>query len=296
MKVKSNRIGDIFSYYFDILSKGYPATEAKILLKRLISYYLNVETYKVPDLVADQRVGESLLLDIHFGVKKLAEYQPIEYIIGETQFYEHRFFVDKSVLIPRPETEEMVDFLWKNSSAFVSKPQILDVGTGSGCIAIMLSLLLDASVSAVDISSAAINIARKNSNYHSVDIQFFNLDFLNTSSWQLLPSDLDIIVSNPPYVLDSEKTFMKSNVLDFEPSLALFVPDENPLLFYKAILDFSLSHLKPNGQVLLEINENLGEKTANLFRPYYKKIALIQDINEKNRFVFASGLLPQSFS
>ncbi len=290
MKVKSNRIGDIYSYYLDILIKGYSVKEANLLLKRLISFYLKIESFKIPDLVADQRIGESLLLDIHFGVKKLAEYQPLEYIIGEVQFYEHRFFVDKSVLIPRPETEELVDFVWKNAASITSKPKILDVGTGSGCIAVMLSLLLDASQTAVDISEDALSVAKKNAYYHNVEIQFIKADFLQSDSWGLLPDDFDIIVSNPPYILNSEKSLMKSNVLDFEPSLALFVPDSNPLVFYEAILQFSLNHLKINGLVYVEINENQGKATAALFKSHFKVVNLIQDLNGKDRFVLAKGL------
>lgn len=287
MKVNSNKIRDVFNHYSLLMQDLYSQKEANLLLKRLIAHFIESETYRIPDIDGDKRVNESTLLKIHFGVKSLLKYMPLEYIIEEVEFYESKFFVNENVLIPRPETEELVDLIWKNSSLFKSNSIGLDIGTGSGCIAITLSKLLNNRMLACDISSKAIEVAKRNSNKFSTDVEFIQLDFLDSNSWSHLPFELDFIVSNPPYIRDNEKNMMHENVLNFEPHNALFVPNDDPLIFYRAILEFAILHLKKNGYVFLEINEFLGSETQSLYLATCKKVNIINDLNGKQRLIIA---------
>ena len=285
MKVSSNLISDIYSFYLARLKELYPEKEAGVLLKRLLAHYLKVQEYKIPHIIENERVGESMLLKIHFGVKELLKHKPLEYIIGQADFYEMKFFVNQHVLIPRPETEELVDLIWKTSSQFKNNPWIIDIGTGSGCIAISLNKLIKSETIAIDISSSALNLAKKNNELNSSDVQFIQMDFLKKSQWNKLEGIFDVIVSNPPYIRELEKSLMKDNVLLYEPEVSLFVKDNNPLVFYKAIAEFGYDHLKANGYIYLEINEFLGNETANVFKSHYRKVTVIKDLNGKDRFL-----------
>ncbi|WP_412561162.1 peptide chain release factor N(5)-glutamine methyltransferase [Winogradskyella sp. MIT101101] len=208
-------------------------------------------------------------------LEELKQQKPIQYILGETEFYGLNFKVNEHVLIPRPETEELVDWIVKCHSERSEKTQIkiLDIGTGSGCIAISLAKNLPhAKVYALDVSKEALAIARKNAEINKVDIEFIEVDILKLSEDSFLWEDValrqmglfDTIVSNPPYVRNLEKIEIKPNVLDNEPHLALFVEDENPLQFYKAITKFAVKNLKPKGQLFFEINQYLGDETKQL--------------------------------
>jgi release factor glutamine methyltransferase len=285
MKVSSNKIVDIYNHYLNRLKVVYSEKESSILLKRLMAHFIDSQPYQIPFVDSDKRVSESKLLQIHFAVKDLLVFKPLEYILGFAKFYEHDFLVNENVLIPRPETEELVDYIWKNKNLFDKKPRGLDIGTGSGCIPIMLSKLFDVQMFSCDISQAAISIAEKNKKLHAVDIQFINIDFLNSSFWNLLPLDLDFIVSNPPYVRESEKVLMEKNVLNYEPHLALFVENSDPLIFYRQIHDFALLALKSKGHLFLEINEFLSYETADLFINDFSDIFIIKDLNDKPRFL-----------
>lgn len=287
MKVPDNHISTVYSYYLSRLKTKFSDVESSILLKRLLSFYLEIPEFKIPNLLEDIRLNESELLNVHFGVKDLLRDKPLEYILGEVSFYEHRFEVNEHTLIPRPETEELVDFLWKQKSVLRKDSKIFEVGTGSGCIAIMLSKLLDASVEAVDISGEALKVAHRNAVEHHADVNFKQMDFLDRSAWQSL-GQYDVVVSNPPYVRELEKKMMAPKVLDFEPSSALFVSDNNPLVFYEAIAQFCKSHLKPKGIIMVEINEFLGKDTVAVFQDILEEVILIQDLNGKDRFVFGS--------
>ena len=222
------------------------------------------------------------------AIEKLKQEIPIQYIIGSTEFYGLPFYVDKNVLIPRPETEELVSLILQNTKAKSKKPKtkILDIGTGSGCIAISLAKNLStAEVWALDVSKKALLVAKKNAESNKVNIQFLNDDILNIS---VLPINFDIIVSNPPYVRELEKKEIKNNVLQNEPHLALFVKNENPLLFYDRIADLAKKYLTKNGQLFFEINQYLVRETIALLKNKgFQNIELKKDIFEKDRMIKA---------
>lgn len=189
------------------------------------------------------------------------------------------------MLIPRPETEELVDWIIKENKNEKKTLNILDIGTGSGCIAISLAKNLDANITALDISKKALNIAQQNANENAVSINFSIKNILENQDL-ILAEKQDIIVSNPPYVREQEKKQLFKNVLDYEPHLALFVKDNNPLLFYNAIANFALKNLKPNGKLYFEINEFLGNETVNLLHEKgFKNVLLKKDIFGKNRMI-----------
>jgi len=216
-------------------------------------------------------------------ILRLKNYEPIQYILGETEFYGLKLKVNPSVLIPRPETEELVQ--WITKSNFPGNSIILDIGTGSGCIALALkSQLKNAEVFGVDISDNALEVARQNALKNSLDVVFFQSDILkwNEFEWK----SFDIIISNPPYIRESEKQHMHSNVLNYEPETALFVTDVDPLIFYRTIAAFAKINLAKSGLLFFEINENLGFEMNELLVDFgFYDIEIRKDINGKNRMV-----------
>ena len=216
-------------------------------------------------------------------INRINSEEPIQYILEEAEFYGRRFKVNASVLIPRPETELLVKEV---VNASIRSPKILDVGTGSGCIAISLALEISNSrVMGIDISDDALATARANALKNNADVDFKLKDIL-----QVIPDvvDLDVLVSNPPYITQSERSLMKRNVLDYEPSLALFVSNDDPLLFYTAIAKQGLISLKPGGLVLVEINEKFGRETAELLKGFgYHSIEIVKDMDSKDRMIKA---------
>jgi len=213
--------------------------------------------------------------------ERINRHEPVQYIIGEADFYGRKFEVSSSVLIPRPETEVLVREVLKTK---ITKPVILDVGTGSGCIAITLSLEISGSlVHAMDVSEQALAVAKENSKHHKTSIQFIKSDFLIED---ITTAPLDILVSNPPYVRHLEKESMKSNVLSYEPHQALFVPDNDPLIFYRAIAKKGKALLKPGGRIFVEINAQLSSETSHLFETEgYDDIHVIRDMDGKSRVI-----------
>ena len=272
-------------YFISELSNLYPETEIQSFFNILIDFKLNLSRVEL----ALKPMIEFNITDLDFFQKALTDLKkqlPIQYIIGETEFYGLLFKVNKNVLIPRPETEELVNWIieeHKNSSTL----KILDIGTGSGCIATSLAKnLINAEVFALDVSSEAINTAKLNAEINNVTIQFIEADILTLSK---LPNTFDIIVSNPPYVRELEKEQMQQNVLANEPHLALFIKDENPLLFYNAIADFSKNHLTKNGNLYFEINQYLGKQTIKLLQSKsFKNIQLKKDIFGADRMIKAT--------
>ncbi|SHE61367.1 peptide chain release factor N(5)-glutamine methyltransferase [Pedobacter caeni] len=222
---------------------------------------------------------EASFLAIATGLKT---HQPIQYLLGEAFFYGSTFKVNESVLIPRPETEELVDWILEKK---VEGQTVIDFGTGSGCIAISLKKhLKDASVTAVDISEDAIRTASENASLNHADVCFIHADILTFQSKE----KFDIIVSNPPYITGAEMAEMQQNVLAHEPHLALFVSDERPLLFYEAIADFALSNLQPEGTLFFEINEYLSKETISMLKDKsFKIIELRKDMQGKDRMISA---------
>ena len=225
---------------------------------------------------------------LHSSIPRLQEHEPIQYVINEAWFAGMKFYVDRNVLIPRPETEELVEWVVNEVKSQKLKVKILDVGTGSGCIAIALkNKLTGTEVWACDISHEALNIARINADALSATIDFVPLNFLDPHQRKQLPR-VDIIVSNPPYVPQNEKAEMKRNVTEYEPATALFVPDSDPLVFYKAIAEFAKEKLNIGGSIYAEIHENLGAQIKDLFLSKgYQTVHLKRDLQGKERMMKA---------
>jgi release factor glutamine methyltransferase len=237
-------------------------------------------------LDTDKEFSEVEISNWNVILEKLKSQIPIQYILGTTHFYGLEFIVDENVLIPRPETEELVDWIVKLNIKLSKKKglKILDIGTGSGCIAISLAKnVLNSSVLAVDVSEKALAVAEKNATLNNVSITFLHKNILETNH---LDQKFDIIVSNPPYVRNLEKAEIKANVLENEPHLALFVPDNDPLIFYKKIAELAAANLNPNGQLFFEINQYLGLETQDLLESLgLKNIELRKDIYGNDRMI-----------
>ena len=297
MKMSSNLVRDCRRHYASELEKIYGSDEANALIMMLLEHYFGIDRVKMA-LEPELRLSESELLTLHFAVKELLKNKPIQYVIGETEFCGMRFFVEEGVLIPRPETEEMVKAIVNKNgvtrlgNSYLARndnQSLIDIGTGSGCIAISLAKLLkDSVVTAVDVSEKALEIAKKNAEANGVDVQFVLDDILNPKKPELIDNQYDIIVSNPPYVCESEKKEMRANVLDYEPSSALFVSDNDPLIFYRKILEFAQKTLKPNGQIWFEINEKFGIEMKNLcIEKGFQNVEIIKDFRGKDRILKA---------
>jgi len=216
--------------------------------------------------------------------------RPVQYVLHESWFMGMRFYVDEHVLIPRPETEELVQWAIEEMNAHpAAGGSILDVGTGSGCIAIALQQRLPwTTVYACDISEGALAVAKRNADANAVNVNFRKTDFLDRQQWETLP-DVHIIVSNPPYIPWREKPSMARHVVDFEPHLALFVENEDPLLFYRALTDFAREKLLPKGQLLVEIHEELAKDVADfLFQADFDTIDVKKDMQGKDRIIKAT--------
>lgn len=282
--MSSNLVRDCRRHYSSELEKIYGSDEANALIMILLEHYFGIDRVKIA-MEPELRLSESELLTLHFAVKELLKNKPIQYVLGETEFCGMKFFVEEGVLIPRPETEEMVRQLAVGHWPLAAK--ILDIGTGSGCIAISLAKLLkDSVVTAVDVSEKALEIAKKNAAENDADVRFVLDDILNPKNPELIDNQYDIIVSNPPYVCESEKSEMRANVLDYEPSSALFVSDNDPLIFYRKILEFAQKTLKPNGEIWFEINEKLGQEMQNLcLEKGFKNVEIIKDFRERDRIL-----------
>ncbi len=276
----------------NIISEGktklhqYTEREANQLMLMLCEYLLSESRTHIL-AYPDTEVSASDYKKIMDYVTELQNNKPIQYILGETEFFGLTFKVSEDVLIPRPETEELVDLILKTNKQL--SPNIIDLGTGSGCIAIALSKNLPhAKVLGCDVSEKAICKATENNNMNSTNVEFLQFDILHDDV-KKLPKPIDILVSNPPYVTNKQKQEMNANVLDYEPHNALFISDDNPLLFYKKIADIGNSILSENGLLFFEINELFGKETANMLSDKgYKNIAICKDIFGKDRIVWCS--------
>lgn len=279
MRIPSNRIKDIKRFAINELKDIYSENEIKIMISQLISHFTSFDN--IQQLISeDKTVLESDLLKLNFAIKDLKHNKPLQYIIGYSEFYNLRIGLRNNVLIPRGETEELVDLIIKENKDREGL-KIVDLCTGSGAIALALKKNIpSANVWAVDNDINAINQARENSQTLGIDINILEQDILKQG---FTTEKFDIIVSNPPYVMEKEKQLMKENVLNYEPHQALFVEDNNPLIFYKAIERFSQTNLNPKGKVYLEINENLSKQTSDLFK--LGSVEARKDINSKDRFV-----------
>ncbi len=268
------------------LSGLYPSEEIQSFFNILSEKQLNLSRIEIA-LNPDRGISEEDFEKFQQALFRLKNHEPIQYIIGETEFFWLLFKVNKYTLIPRPETEELVEYIISEQKLITHNSQpitILDIGTGSGCIAISLAKnLSNAEVSALDISKGALKIAKKNAELNKVVIEFLQADILKTET---LPKQYDLIVSNPPYVRELEKKQMQQNVLKYEPDSALYVKDEDPLLFYRAISQLAKKHLKSNGKLFFEINEYLADElTALLKNEGFQNIEVKKDIFGKDRMI-----------
>lgn len=277
------RLQEIKKIFHKELSGIFPKEEIDSFFYLSIEHYLGLERFILalqPGLVIDKQ-EEDLLFE---ALNRLKQQEPIQYILGETQFADLRFMVDESVLIPRPETEELVRWIQHDYQQPESPPSILDIGTGSGCIAVSLAKYIQGShVYATDISQEALEIASKNAAINGVKVEFLHSDITTTKT---LGRRFDVIVSNPPYVRSLEKEEMSDNVVKYEPDIALFVPDKDPLMFYRHIARFANENLIPGGAVYLELNQYLAGKTATLFEDEnFSEIELRKDLYGNDRLL-----------
>ncbi|MBK8611610.1 MAG: peptide chain release factor N(5)-glutamine methyltransferase [Chitinophagaceae bacterium] len=232
-------------------------------------------------VAANKRIQKTL--------QELLLHKPVQYVLGEAWFYHMKLKVNSQVLIPRPETEELVEQLIKDRKSKLTDPAILDIGTGSGCIPIAIKKNLPASiVTGIDISTQALALARENAKLHNAHIQFKQVDFLDEKAWATLPL-YDVIISNPPYIPIKEKSKLARHVTDFEPHLALFVPNQSPLIFYEKIALFAKDHLLPNGKIYLETHEDHAKQTAALFRDHYQTVMVKKDMYGNERMVIITA-------
>ena len=285
MKVPSNLVKDIRKYYCEQLCSVYDRDEANTMVLILLEHYFKITRVKMA-LEPDMRLSESEMLTFHFAVKDLLKNKPIQYITGETEFCDLKFKVNENVLIPRPETSELVMNIVKRQKTKDKRQlSILDIGTGSGCIAISLAKRIpNSKVYALDISEKALAVAKENAINNDVDITFIHDDILSLNN--KIETKFDIIVSNPPYVRELEKAEMRDNVLNWEPHNALFVSNDNPLIFYRCILEFAKSHLNDNGEVWFEINEFLAREMTSLCEELgFSVIKIYKDFRDKDRFM-----------
>ena len=282
MGVKIQTIKDIRFYLARELIVIYKEPEIRTIADILIKKVTGIT--KLHDLYDDRyliTVGEAERI-INYS-EELKTGKPIQYVVGETQFYNCKIKLNSSTLIPRPETEELVDLIIKENKGYTGN--IIDFGTGSGCIAIALASNLPSSVvTGIDISEEAIRIAHENALLNNVQVSLIKDDIFNLHQKTFLKSG--IIVSNPPYIRNSEKQFMSKNVLDFEPHQALFVTDSNPLIFYEAIIRLAEEFLLPGGLLYFEINEMMGSSLVSLLELFgFYDIEVVSDLNDKERII-----------
>ena len=282
MFVTTNNLVDLLPYYKSKLEGIYDSNEIENIFYLVCDYKHDLSRIDVK--ISNKKLSESELLMHRDFVKRLETNEPIQHIIGETEFFGLPFIVNQDVLIPRPETEELIELILSKTKD--SELTILDIGTGTGCIPITIKSNLPLTqVSAIDISEKALEVATNNASLNNVDINFSHKNIL-TEDLNDLPL-FDIIISNPPYVLESDKLKMSKNVLDFDPELALFVADDNPLLFYKRITTLAVEKLNQNGQLFFEIHENFGEATKQLLIDAgFTETKIVKDMQGKDRIVY----------
>ncbi|AYN67876.1 peptide chain release factor N(5)-glutamine methyltransferase [Euzebyella marina] len=276
---------EIKSIFHKELDRLYPKDETNSFFYILIEHYLGLERFILalqPNLSLTKEEEQPLFE----ALSKLKLKCPVQYITGVTHFMDLQLKVNEAVLIPRPETEELVRWILDDHTDKERKTNVLDIGTGSGCIAIALAQTnFDWSISAMDISKEALTVAKNNALGNKVNVDFFEEDILKVPS---LERKFDIIVSNPPYVREMEKKEMSANVLEYEPSLALFVENDHPLVFYSRIVEFSKKHLVKDGCLYFEINQYLGKEMVRLLGDnYFSEIELRKDMYGNDRMVKA---------
>lgn len=277
------KLNEFYRHYLTKLGLIYVENEASNITKMVFESLANISRADVlrnPEMEIESNTFSSL----NHALDKLLNHQPIQYVLGEAWFYHLKFKVSDAVLIPRPETEELVEIAIQHLKQ-TNQKKVLDIGTGSGCIPISIKKNVpEINITSVDLSTNAIAIASENANNHQTKIDFKALDFLDENNWVNLDV-FDVIISNPPYIPNVEIKSMDKHVTAFEPHLALFVPDEDPLIFYKAILKFAQNHLDKNGNIFLETHENFADKVCALFKDAGYAATVKNDMFEKSRMV-----------
>ena len=277
-------ISDIKNIFQEELATLYNSSEITELFSIFIEKSTGFNKIQQRQFAQDH-VSENVLNDLNIALSELKTGKPYQQILGETEFYGFQFFVDENVLIPRPETEELLELAIhkiQNSKLKLQDLKIVDIGTGSGIIPIVLKKYFpDAEISAVDFSELALQIARKNAEFHNVEINFLHQDYLSEN----LTEVYDVIISNPPYIGMEEAVEIEDSVKGFEPQMALFSPTSNALIFYEKIAKDCKNHLAKNGLLFLEINQKLGIETKNLFVGVLSEVELVKDLSGNERFV-----------
>ena len=279
-------IDSLMKHIASELSSFYPPGEINGFIKIILGKITGL-TFNEMIVNKYRELPDSTFAKLQNILESLKKFEPVQYIIAETEFFGLPFMVNPSVLIPRPETEELVD--WIISENKNNSIKILDIGTGSGCIGVTLAVnLKNAEVVAMDNSPEAIDTARKNAALNNATVHYIVDDIFSAKEMNS-HGPFDIIVSNPPYVLESEKMQMEENVLNYEPHQALFVPDEDPLIFYRTIASFAFNNLRSQGKIYVEINEAFGDGVADIFmNAGFRETNIRRDINGKQRMVKAS--------
>jgi release factor glutamine methyltransferase len=269
------------TYIKENLDGLYTGSEISLLSRLIMEHVTGLSATKI-SMDKNKEISLFQQQKIEDIVKRLQNFEPIQYITGETVFFELPFYVDKNVLIPRPETEELVELVLNENQ--MDGLSVLDIGTGSGAIAVALKKnRASFSVSAWDISSEALTVARRNAERHQVNVRFKQVDVLREYPQE---QRFDLIVSNPPYVLESEKANIEQNILAYEPHIALFVPDRQALIFYERLADIASDVLKPNGKLYAEINASKGQEVVHLLKSkLFKNVRLFGDISGNHRMV-----------
>jgi len=284
--VNSNSVNEIITYYQEKLSELYPSNEIKNITEMMFEHFMGWDKMTLRSN-SKSSLSESELLLFHQALKRLSKNEPVQHITGKVEFYSLPFKVNKHALIPRPETEELVDLVIKECSG---SETILDIGTGTGCIPISLKKQLkNTIVYGVDVSADALAIATDNAALNSTEVTFVKEDVLQMSSIEnSIKKEFDVIISNPPYITNSEKRLMNENVLTFEPHIALFIDDDDPLLFYDKIGHLAYDNLSSGGKLYFEINEHYGNQTMKLLKSIgFSDIRILKDLQNKDRIVSA---------
>lgn len=284
-----NNIDEVYSGFVEQLKTIYDERESNNIADWIFE---NITGVKKLDRITDkQRVlNNSTIQKLGNVLQQLLTHKPVQYVLGEAWFYKMKLKVNEHVLIPRPETEELVEWVVaeiRNKKVSDSSFTIVDIGTGSGCIAIALKKELpDAGIFAIDVSNDALQLAKQNATDQNVNINFLQLDFLNEKDWETLPS-FNIIVSNPPYIPENEKNKLGKNVVDYEPHIALFVTENDPFIFYKKMASFAEKHLKEKGKTFVEVHEDYSNEVQQIFAKKNFTTEIKKDIYGRDRMIKA---------
>lgn len=291
MFVQANTLKEIKRYFNSELSSLYTESEVKLIVKDLTIKRFDIR-YSEYVLFSEERLSESDLLFYHEALKRLRNEEPFQYILEEVWFYDLNLKIDSRALIPRPETEELVDWI-KTDLKNAPESKIMDLCSGSGCIALALkSLLPESNVAAVEYSEDALSLLRENEKRTNLSLEISSMDVLNEDHYSVFrPNSFDCWVSNPPYIPNKERTLMAPNVLEHEPGMALFVTDEDPLVFYRVIAEKALIYLRSGGTLYYEINENLTASMLTLLEGLgFVNIEVRKDLQGRDRMMRAQTL------